>query len=380
MYRRPVLFMAQLLAAAPIAIAATPPHPAPGAFTAPLVASPSRPDFGRASLIAAELAKEFSEACPFAEARDQKALMRCKARLFHTASALRKHLPEFVLWGRMRVPDPVLKESTLTQFGPDVFSGTYAPLFMFNGQYKIQFIERENLYRIDFVSAFRNRLEPGLYPYPFWHEEDKWATYQGANRLSVYVGIDTKAGTEKIKAMQFSTFGENHAHMPARIETPVFDKDTHAKWLWTDKHGKTQPQVTLFDGMFSAGNPNLASLDETYRAMALEFRNGDCMSCHVPNNPDKMKRLVLLQTPAHAAAEIARVIQSVKDDKMPMDEFGIEKPMPRAMKDALLARAEAFNRALVAARRWEQEHAVPTPPSAKRANTPPTTATTARSG
>ena len=70
------------------------------------------------------------------------------------------------------------KDSTLTQFGPDVFSASYLPLFMFNGKHQIAFDERQNLYRIDFVAAFRNRLQPGQYPYPFWHEEIKWSIYQ----------------------------------------------------------------------------------------------------------------------------------------------------------------------------------------------------------
>jgi hypothetical protein len=248
-----------------------------------------------------------------------------------------------------------------------VFTGTYAPLFMFNGQYTIRFLERENLYRIDFVAAFRNRLAPGLYPYPFWHEAEKWSIYQGTNRLSVYVGVDAKAGTEKIKVMQFSTFGEPHANVPAPIALPEFEKDTHARWLWTDKDGKTQPQVTLFDGLYSAANPHLRALDETYRAMALEFRDGDCMSCHVPSNPDKMKRLVLLQTPAHASSEVERVIASVREDRMPLDEFGLEKPMPESKKQALLVRAEAFQRALQAAREWEKLHAQPARPARKAA-------------
>lgn len=320
-----------------------------------------KPDFGRASLIANQLAREFAEACPFGEPQDTRALERCKARLFAPRSALRASLPDYVLWGRMRDPDLALKDTTLTQFGPDVFSATYAPLFMFNGKHEIRFDERQNLYRIDFVTAFRNRLAPGLYPYPFWHEENKWSIYQGANRMTVWIGIDAKAGTEKIKAMQFSAFGENHAAVPPKIDTPVFDKETHAKWLWTDKDGHTQPQVTLFDGLFSAGNPNLTRLDETYRAMALQFRDGDCMSCHVPNNPDKMKRLVLLQTPAHAASEVDRVIKAVREDKMPMDEFGLEKPMPASKKDALLAAAEAFSRTLGAARDWERKQAARTP-------------------
>lgn len=42
------------------------------------------------------------------------------------------------------------------------------------------------------------------------------------------------------------------------------------------------------------------------------MRNNACFACHVPNNPEKMQYLVLLQTPVDAAGEIDRVIRSVK--------------------------------------------------------------------
>ncbi len=319
----------------------------------PQVLTTGKPDEGRVSLIASQLAAELSGACPFAKPQDTKALEVCKDRLYARDSAIRQNMPAFVLWGRMRDESLPLKETHLTQFGPEVFSATYLPLFMFNGKYTISFDERQNLYRIDLVTAFRNRLQPGQYPYPFWHEDNKWSIYQGANRMTAWVGIDPQAGVEKIKAMQFSVLGENHPALPEKIPTPMFDKETHAKWLWTDDKGKTQPQVTLFDGLFSMGNPHLKRLDDAYRAMALKFRDGDCMSCHVPNNPDKMKRLVLLQTPAHAASEIERVIESVRDDRMPLDEFGIEKPMPTRMKNELLEVAQSFAKELNAARQWE---------------------------
>jgi hypothetical protein len=96
----------------------------------------------------------------------------------------------------------------------------------------------------------------------------------------------------------------------------------------------------------------LKRLDETYRSMALELRNGECLSCHVPNNPDKVKRLVLLQTPAHAASEIGRLIESVRKDKMPLDEIGLEKPMPQDKKSVLLEKAIAFDAALRDAKGW----------------------------
>jgi hypothetical protein len=338
--------------------AAEQPHDAVSTRGTGLVsATPS--DFGRVSLLASALAKEWSESCPMAGPADRAALERCRAALYRSSSALRRSLPDYVLWGRINDPQLALRDSTLTQFGRDVFTFAYAPLFMFSGKHEIMFDKREKLYRVEFVVAFRNRLLPGEFPYPFWHDEKKWSTYQGANRMTLWVGYDDQAGTERIKAMQFSMLGQNHPGVPAPIPLPVFDKETHGKWMWTDAEGRTQPQVTLFDGLYQAANPHLSRLDAAYRAVAVELRNGDCMSCHVPNNPDKMKRLVLLQTPAHAASEIGRVIKAVREDRMPLDEIGIEKPMPLNVKSALLNKAEAFDAALRDAKSWEAARARP---------------------
>jgi hypothetical protein len=73
----------------------------------------------------------------------------------------------------------------------------------------------------------------------------------------------------------------------------------------------------------------------------------------VPDNPHKTKRLVLLQTPAHAAAEIRRVLKSLQTDRMPIDETGIETSLPPKVKQALLDDGEAFAKLVDAAKAWE---------------------------
>src|SRR5262249_18934693 len=45
---------------------------------------------------------------------------------------------------------------------------------------------------------------------------------------------------------------------------------------------------------------------------------GHCNDCYGPENPNRMKRLVLLQTPAHAASEIKRFMKVVRDNDMPV--------------------------------------------------------------
>jgi hypothetical protein len=299
----------------------------------------------RVERVAAGLAGELAAHCPVAAPGDQAAFDVCRKGLYQD-SLLRRSLSEYVLWGRQRDPSAALKDTNLTQFAPDVLAGLYLPLFMFDGQYEVSFVESEGLYRIRLHTAFRNRLTPGQFPYPFWHEAQKWAMYQHANQILLWWDPER----DLVKMAQFSVFG-THASLIAvdPVKAPAFD----GQWMWTDAQGRTQPKVTVFDGLFKADNPYIARLDTAYKTLALRLREGQCTECHVPNNPDKMKKLVLLQTPAHAGAEIKRVIESVRADKMPLDDAGIERALAATTKSALLRESEAFDTLYDAAKNWE---------------------------
>ncbi len=78
-------------------------------------------------------------------------------------------------------PGDSLKDTSLTQFAPEVWTGLYAPLFMFDGTSRLDYDEGERLYRASSGALFRNALDPGQYPYPFWHNAKKWNDYQKAN-------------------------------------------------------------------------------------------------------------------------------------------------------------------------------------------------------
>jgi hypothetical protein len=132
-----------------------------------------------------------------------------------------------------------------------------------------------------------------------------------------------------------------------------------------------QPKVTLFDGIFKPENPYIQKIDTAYRDFALSLREGQCLSCHVPNNPSKMSRLVLLQTPAHAAAEIKRVVASVKKGTMPIEpSTGMEKHLVPEVEKRLLAKAETFEQFVEKAKAWEASQAQASLPARKaEANT-----------
>jgi hypothetical protein len=298
----------------------------------------------RVEKLASELAADMARLCPVADPGDQAAFEACRKGLY-ADSELKRSLSAYVLWGRQRDAAIPLKDYKLTQFNPDVLSSMYLSLFMFNGKYTVQHVAAEGLYQVRLQTAFRNRLAPGQFPYPFWHEAEKWATYQKANEVLLWVD----AKDQRIKVAQFTALG---AQPPIQKLTPVahsFD----GQWMWTDAQGKTQPTVTVFDGLLRSDNPYIGKLDGAYKRLALRLREGQCFECHVPNNPDGMKKLVLLQTPMHAAAQIKQVLKTVRRDSMPRDEFGIEKPLDDKTKAALLEEGVAFDKLLDLARQWE---------------------------
>ena len=133
---------------------------------------------------------------------------------------------------------------------------------------------------------------------------------------------------------------------------PPFD----GKWMWTDADGQSQPRPTLFVGLLRSDNPYLGRLENAYRDLAGELRKGTCNECHVPDNYAGMKRLVLMQTPMHAAGEIKRIMRAVNDDKMPLDDVGLYKEIDPGIKATLLKYGAAFESLVDAARDWEKRN------------------------
>ncbi|MEO7548455.1 MAG: hypothetical protein ABIT82_08540, partial [Ramlibacter sp.] len=231
-----------------------------------------------------------------------------------------------------------------------------------NGRHTVEWVPEEKMFLVRLEAAFRNRLPPGQFPYPFWHDESKWGMYQNANGFLLWVAPDTG----KIRAAQFTDRATNAMLQAVQ---PVEHAKYEGPWLWTDDKGRTQPAVTLFDGIYQPDNPFVKSMDRQYRELALQMRESQCTSCHVPNNPDKMSRLVLLSTPVHAAGEIDRLIKAVKEDRMPMDDFRVSYALSPENKKWLLESAEIFRTTVRDAQQWEQQAAarsIPNPVAAGR--------------
>ncbi|HEY3049840.1 MAG TPA: hypothetical protein VGJ72_20545 [Polaromonas sp.] len=297
---------------------------------------------------ARDIAAELAAHCPLAAAGDTEAYNTCRKRLFGP-STLRSHLQGFLIWGRQsKAANATLRQTNLTQFAPDIWTSMYAPLFMFNGRHTVDWVPEEKMFRIQLEAAFRNRLAPGQFPYPFWHDEGKWAMYENANAFMLWINPETG----KIRAAQFTDRASTPMLLPVQ---PIQHAKYEGPWLWTDEKGNTQPAVTLFDGIYRPENPYIKAIDRQYRDLALQMRESQCTNCHVPNNPDKMSRLVLLSTPAHAAGEIDRLIKAVKEDRMPLDEFRLNYALSPENKKWLLESATAFKATVEAAQAWEKQ-------------------------
>lgn len=291
-----------------------------------------------------QLALELTAVCPLADPGNQKAFDDCRQALFQD-SALRRNVNSILLWGRPK-PGGTLKDTNLTQFAPEVWVGLYAPLFMFDGTWRLSYDEGEGLYQVRLGALFRNALDPGQYPYPFWHSAKKWDDYQDANTLVLWIAPQSG----KIVVGQFTHDGQQHAKL---ISKPVRPPSFEGQWMWTDTFGDSQPAPTLFQGLFSNDNPHLRKLEPAYRDLANAMRKGHCNDCHVPDNPTRMRRLVLLQTPAHAASEIKRLMKSVRDNEMPIDQSLLYHEIDPDTRGALLDFGGLFEDLVDAARAWE---------------------------
>ncbi|HZY18501.1 MAG TPA: hypothetical protein VFE82_08465 [Ramlibacter sp.] len=320
--------------------------------------------------LARDIAAELAVRCPLADANDAAAFDHCRAAL--QGGRLRGALPQVVLWGRTdAAPGATLQATALTQLAPDTWASLYAPLFMFNGRHAVRWVAQEGRFLIRLEAAFRNRLAPGQFPYPFWHEESKWAAYENTSAVLLWL----EPASSRIDVAQF-------AHQGPLLQTvrPVRHPKHDGQWLWTDRGGRTQPAVTLFEGLYRPENPYLRALDRQYRDLALQLRESQCQQCHVPSNPGRSQRLVLLSSPAHAAGEIDRLIRAVREDRMPVDRNRRSFALSAPDKAWLLGSAEAFRATVQAARRWEQQASEAAQPTVWRPTAPQAAAAAAAAG
>lgn len=294
---------------------------------------------------AAELAAHFAKICPVAKGDEMAAWDACRQGMgTGPENAWRG---DSVLWGGEQASKVQLRDKRTTIFRGDLFQDLYMSLLMFTGKYKVD-TAPDGMSVIKFQAFFRNGLPPGHYPYPFWHSTAKWEAYEKMNELSFRVD---KNG--KIAFIARTDTGSNdgrgeYAHVP---RAPWL-----GDWMWRNDAGVAQPVVTLFSGLYSDDNPNMAKLDEAYRKFAVGLRDADCTVCHQPAGHSRMNKLSLLHTPLHVATYIGPVLDDIRGGRMPVDDHGDRKALSDKLRKKLLADGEALAALMNAADRWEKNN------------------------
>ncbi len=277
------------------------------------------------------IAGEILRASPPAGPADASARDKAAEQLSHIQELL-DAAGERILWGPFspeRGYEP--KTNPLTEFIPFVWAKIYLSTFTFSPPYALR---REGRFTVVEIPArFRDGLESGDYPYPFWHSAKKWESYAGTRALLFVFEHDTL-----VAAYRRSALDSEH----------VAPRDWDSRWRWTDAEGRERPRVALFTYLLSSNNPWLSRLDGAYRALEVEFRGHTCVSCHSPDNPGKANPLLLLGFPNQALVARHTLVETLRGNKMPPAD-------PKAAHGAGLADEDVRQRLLALAQQFEQD-------------------------
>jgi cytochrome b561 len=310
-----------------------------------LGAGASRAEPFDADKFAIELAASLAKECPMVSPSDVAAHEACRKAIGQGAE--KRMREDYLLFGGQQPQHFWLRDKKTSVFRGDVFQDLYMSLYMYTGQYRVQDAP-DGLKTIGVQAYFRNGLPPGRYPYPFWHNDSKWEAYERSNELRFRTRKD---GRVEFAYRSDSGSDDNRGPYKHVERTPFV-----GAWMWQDDNGGAQPVVTLFSEFYSPDNPRLADLDVAYRKMALAFREADCTMCHQPEGHSRMNKLVLLQTPVHAASHIDAVLVEIRSGKMPVDHYGDPLPIKPALRERLLSEGTEFKRLIDAADAWERDH------------------------
>jgi hypothetical protein len=253
--------------------------------------------------LAQRIAQGLIAACPLADPGDERARDQSAEKLTRL-TVLRDSLNDPIYWGGHAAGKGYApEENPLTLFNPFVWRRMYLSLFMFPGPYRI---ERAAPYIVLHLPyQFRNQLDPGAYPYPFWHSKKKWDSYQLATEL-ILVFEQGKI----IAAYRSERQDRTRSYVAHQWD---------GRWRWIDKNGEEMPYVALYRYLFSSSNPHISRLDAAYRALEAAAREQSCAVCHSPNNATQMNPLRLLNLPNQALTERHNIVTQIEQNTMPLD-------------------------------------------------------------
>lgn len=314
-------------------------------ITAGLAGCSSDPVAVSDEMFAESLAKELVTACPLAGAGDASARASCADNLTKLET-LRDSMNEPFFWGSQKAGTGYeYGQSQRTDFNPLVWRRMYLSTFMFPGEYTVE--KTADMTILHVPNQFRNELDVGEYPYPFWHAPEKWTSYQQATELLLFIKDGKILGALRSETKDTTR--------------PMIDHTWDGKWEWTDPGGEIEPYVTLYTYLFSPGNPHVGKLDTAYRALEEEMRNNQCQTCHSPDNASKMNPLELFNYPNQALTARHDLVKELVENSMPPQNtmnipVGIAD---HATRDKLKGLAETFEKAADDALGYEGESIAP---------------------
>jgi hypothetical protein len=277
---------------------------------------------------AESLAKELIAACPLSGRGDTSARVACADNLTKL-DTLRDSMSEPFFWGGQKAGTGYnYALSQKTDFNPLVWRRMYLSTLMFTGEYSVETTPDHTILHL--ANDFRNELDVGDYPYPFWHAKEKWTSYQQSVELLLFIKNGKIQGALR-----------SEKHDAAR---PLIDHTWDGNWQWQDPGGEIEPYVTLYSFLFSPGNPHVAKLDDAYRALEEEMRAHNCQTCHSPDNAAKMNPLELFNYPNQALTARHDLVKELVDNTMPpVNSMGLPVGvMDVAQRDKLKSLAETF--------------------------------------
>ncbi|HWO17378.1 MAG TPA: hypothetical protein VNO30_01335 [Kofleriaceae bacterium] len=237
-----------------------------------------------------------------ADRADEAARLSCGEALAKLTQ-LRDHMEEPFLWGAQSADKPLdLYQNNVTRFNPLVWRKMYASLFMFGSDFRIEQSGTQTLLFVPY--AFRNELDTGSYPYPFWHSKGKWDSYQFATELVLFIEDGKLLGAMRGAKQDTSRPFTGH----------TFD----GNWSWMTPEGVPAPSSSvLYSKLLSPENAMVAPLNSAFRALEEKARRQNCNGCHSPDNAAKASQLVLLNYPNQAIYARNAIVAELEQNTMP---------------------------------------------------------------
>jgi len=251
--------------------------------------------------LATEVGQALVAACPVASAGDEAARTACATNL-KDAVVLRDNMVEPFMWGGAKDGRGYALDKFINRFNALVWRKMYLSLYMFS-DYSVEIVDGQTI--LHMTAQFRNQLDMGSYPYPFWHSASKWEGYQ------LSPGVDFIIQGGKIVG----------ALRPAARDATrsKLDRTWDGQWTW-EQNNQVQPFVSLYTYIFSQDNPYVQQVDQAYRALEGELRRSSCMLCHSPDNADNIAQLEFFNYPNQALYARHDIVARLEANTMPPTE------------------------------------------------------------